>query len=164
MQEGAIFCSPESLLSAPFWDNPLLKGNNRAIKSSAFPNISNVVHTVADFYKVGETRLMSHAEFLARHNVVIEMGDLVELRFIISTTVGGLGIQEDELTTQQFPFQPLLFSIATSSKKGCSKFYKTLNQKAILNNKIHLRENMWHNEINAMLSLDFWKSCYKLVT
>ena len=164
MLEGAIFCSPESLLSAPIWENPLLKRNNRAIKPSTFATIARVAHTVGDFYKLGENTLMSHADFQIRHNVAVEAEDLVELRFIISTAVRSLGIQEEELTAQQLPNQPLLFSIATSCKKGCSKFYKILSQKAILNNKIHVRENSWHNEINAILSLDFWKNSYKLVT
>ena len=33
-----------------------------------------------------------------------------------------------------------------------------------INNKIHLRETAWHNEINGILSLDFWNNSYRLVT
>ena len=51
MLEGALFCYPEKLLMAPFWNNPLIKRNNRALRPAAFPLIASKVTTVADFYK-----------------------------------------------------------------------------------------------------------------
>ena len=45
------------------------------------------------------------------------------------------------------------------STKGCSKYYKLLNYKSILLNKIHVRESKWHLELNQTLSLRFWSKC-----
>ena len=49
--QGAIFCHPEMILNAPFWDNSMILRNNRAIKKSAFPAIAKKINTIADFYK-----------------------------------------------------------------------------------------------------------------
>ena len=38
--QGALFCHPEKIVIAPFWDNPSITKNNKPIKKSAFPTIS----------------------------------------------------------------------------------------------------------------------------
>ena len=52
--EGTIFCFPEKFLMLPFWENPMIKRNNKAIKSTMYPTLINKVQTVGDFYKLGE--------------------------------------------------------------------------------------------------------------
>ena len=106
---------------------------------------------------------MTREEFIDRHNVEINNEDLIEIRYILSTVVQSLGTQDENLLVQHLPSQPLLVNIASSSKRGCSFYYKTLYKKKILNNKIHLRESKWHDEINGFLSLDFWQNSYRLV-
>ena len=48
--QGALFSYPEKIISAPFWDNPCISRNNRAIKKSSFPNIAMKINTISDFY------------------------------------------------------------------------------------------------------------------
>ena len=37
--QGALFSNPENLIFAPFWNNPIIKKNRKAIKLSDFPEI-----------------------------------------------------------------------------------------------------------------------------
>ena len=69
--EGAIFCHPEKLLMSPFWNNTLIKRNNRAIKPTAFPDISSVVTTVGDFYKLGEYMWYNIPKFTYQSKILL---------------------------------------------------------------------------------------------
>ena len=160
--EGAIFCTPEKFMMLPFWDNPLIKRNNKAIKPRNFPLLEGIVQTIGDFYKLGETSLMTHQEFVDRHDTRLDPNALVEIRYIITTAANSLGVRTETIIPQAYPTQPLLVNIATSCKKGCNKYYKLLRKKKILSNNIADREAKWHTELGTFLSLDFWQNSYKL--
>ena len=39
-----------------------------------------------------------------------------------------------------------------------------LTKKQNLNNKLHIREDKWHQELNTVFSLDFWSGSYRLMS
>ena len=59
--QGALFCHPEKLLYAPFWENPNILRNNKPIKTNAFPYLSEKIKTMSDFYKIGTSSFLSKA-------------------------------------------------------------------------------------------------------
>ena len=57
--QGALFCYPEKLLIAPFWENPNISRNNKPIKPSAFPDLSSKIKTMSDLYVSGSGTMLS---------------------------------------------------------------------------------------------------------
>ena len=58
--------------------------------------------------------------------------------------------------------KPLLIETALAIKKGCSFYYILLMQKRYLNNKIWIREQKWHLELNKVICTDTWDKIRKL--
>ena len=69
--QGAIFCHPEKIVIAPLWDNPNITRNNKAIKKSVFPIISEKLSTIADLYYPGTDQPFSKHELEARYEFEI---------------------------------------------------------------------------------------------
>ena len=53
VMQGALFCSPEKILQAPFWGNPAITRNNKPIKNIHFPMLSSKINTLSDFFEIG---------------------------------------------------------------------------------------------------------------
>ena len=85
--QGAIFCHPEMILNAPFWDNSMILRNNRAIKKSAFPAIAKKINTIADFYHPGSNILLSKFELENKYNLILNQNDFIELNHIIKLSL-----------------------------------------------------------------------------
>ena len=45
--QGVLFCSPEKILLAPFWDNPAFTRINKPIKVDSFPVLFSTTQTPA---------------------------------------------------------------------------------------------------------------------
>ena len=155
MVAGFIFSQPEKLTFVPFWSNPLIV-RNRVIKYRDYPEIVGKVEMVGDFFYAGSNQLMSYDDFIERYNCFISLEKYIDIRYIITRTLQILKLPQSRLCHAQHPLKPTLIDIATSIKKGCSIYYKLLNKKAILNNKLYLREAKWHNELGTVFSLNFW--------
>ena len=155
MVAGFIFSQPEKLTFVPFWSNPLIV-RNRVIKYRDYPEIVGKVEMIGDFFYDGSNQLMSYDDFIERYNCFISLEKYIDIRYIITRTLQILKLPQSRLCHAQHPLKPTLIDIATSIKKGCSIYYKLLNKKAILNNKLYLREAKWHNELGTVFSLNFW--------
>ena len=159
--EGALFTTPEKFLLSPFWDNPLVKRNNRVIKSTSFPSLANCISTVADFFKTGENKMLTYIEFIEKYNTRgFTQEQYIDIWYIITTARQSLGIREENILPKADPMQPLLINLATMTKKGCSVYYKLLTQKQIMNSKIYIRQIKWHDNLNSVFSVDFWKNVW----
>ena len=159
-----MFTSPEKLLLAPFWDNNIVKRANRTIKSNTYPEISNVINKLSDFFKPGSYTFFTLDEFNDKYNVRLGIDKFIDIRYIVNSTLQRLRIRAEDLITQYEPTQPLLINIISLTKKGCSAYYKMLTKKQNLNNKLHIREDKWHQELNTVFSLDFWSGSYRLMS
>ena len=146
----------------PLWDNPLFQRNNITLKSARHPILSSTARNVGAFYGPGMKIPMTREQFIERYRINIEPDLFTELRYIITSTIRSVGVQEDDLLEQYAPSQPLIFNTALSCKKGCSTYYKILSKKSILNNKIHEREATWHQNLGGILSVGFWENTYKM--
>ena len=40
--QGALFCNPKKIFTAPFWDNLIIQQNNKAIKKTSFAHNSKL--------------------------------------------------------------------------------------------------------------------------
>ena len=60
--EGAVFCQPQRILSAPFFENTMIGRNGKPLKSKSYPDISRNIKTVSDFYVPGTTLFKSKSE------------------------------------------------------------------------------------------------------
>ena len=81
--QGALFCNPENIITAPFWDNPLITRNNKAIKYSTFPSLFNKISSIADFYRPGTCTLKTKEELTNVYYTDISPESLLEIHFII---------------------------------------------------------------------------------
>ena len=61
----------------------VIKRNNKAIKSSTFPEISQKIKTISDFYKNGSSDKLSRLELENTLQVMISDQTLIEMHFII---------------------------------------------------------------------------------
>ena len=64
IMQGALFCFPEKLVNAPFWDNKYILRNERPISKNHFPIWSNIIKKVADFFHPGTARLLNREEWI----------------------------------------------------------------------------------------------------
>ena len=97
--QGALFCHPEKLLIASFLDNPNITRNNKAIKPSAFPNLSLKIKTMSDFYIIGTGTLLTKVELEEMFQVKVREENFIELHYVI----------KDDCSIPTFlPYQPLL--------------------------------------------------------
>ena len=119
---------------------------------------------VADFFNSNDNTMLTLADFNLKYNIDFDHEKYIDIRYTLATAMQSLGVRLDDIIVQSEPTQPLLVNIAMQATKGCSSFYKVLTKKSILNNKIHLREEIWHQKLNSVYSLDFWKKTWKLVT
>ena len=162
--QGAVFCHPEKILIAPFWDNPMIKRNNKAIKSSTFPEISQKIKTISDFYKNGSSNKLSRVELENTFRVMISDETLIEMHFIIDTSFRALGLNVKNFKSPHLPCQPLLINVLNMSKKGCSVYSKFLKKKKNLNSPVVERETKWHTELQTVFSINFWNKTYTLTS
>ena len=105
---------------------------------------------------------MNRNDFCTRYNLEIDENNFIELRYIISLALQKLKIARHRIIPVSHPFKPLLIDISLSIKKGCSAYYKILIKNKILSNKIAVREQKWHIELNSTFSIFFWEKARKL--
>ena len=99
---------------------------------------------------------MNWNDFQTRYGIVISHDKFIDIRYTINTAISKLNVNQSKLNCANFPLKPILIDIALSIEKGCSRYYKILTKKQNLTNKIHLRENKWHLELNLLFSTNFW--------
>ena len=141
VMQGALFCSPEKLLLAPFWDNPAVTRNNKVVKENNFPGLFSKIHNMWDFFKVGTNSLCAKEDLEERFDLKIDENSYIEVKYIIKTALEKLGLALDKLPQVHLPLQPLLINIATLSVKGCSSYYNILRKKQNLK-KIYPKERL----------------------
>ena len=162
--QGAIFCNPEKIIIAPFWDNPIIQKNNKPIKKSAFPEIAQKVRTVSDFYRPGSHEFLTKKEFDQKYQCEIGEDNLLEIHYILTTAKRGIGINDNNQIMNVLPFQPLLINMVNLTKKGCSIYSKFLKKKENLSTNLSHRENKWHLELQQTFGVDFWNKTYLMTS
>ena len=160
--QGALFCYPEKIFTAPFWDNPNILQNNKAVKKLSFINISSKIKTISDFYEPETSRLFTKDQFENAHNLQINNDDFIELNYIIKSALRKLGLQDNHDICTFLPSQPLLIDILSLTKKGCSTYSKLLRKKSILTRNHSKPENKWHRELGCTFGIEFWNKTYCL--
>ena len=119
IQEAALFSYPEKILLASFWDNPLVKKNNRVITWRMFPEIAGAVTKLGDFFKPNSCDFLTLEEFNNKYTVDLSLEKFIDIRFTITRAFQFLGIKKDDIIEQCEPSQPLIVSIASMATKGC---------------------------------------------
>ena len=82
------------------------------------------------------------------------------MRFILKSSFDKLGFEIDIIPFVELPYQPLIVNIATSTRKGCSSYYKLIRKKKQLTRTQATRENKWHVELNKTYGVPFWNNLY----
>ena len=164
MTEGAVFTYPEKIGNSPFWYNPFIKRNNKCITPANFPQISRKISIISDFFYPYTSTIMNKNGFCTRYDLEIDENTYIELRYIINLAFQKLKIAPNRLIPAVHPSKPLLIDIILSTKKGCSAYYKILMKNRTPSNKIGIREQKWHTELNSVFSVHFWEKARKLCT
>ena len=161
--QGALFCYPEKIVSAPFWDNPSISRNNRAIKTTIFPSLAMKISTIADFYIPNTSQLYTKEQFEVRYDVELSDNDFTELKYIIKTAFANLGLRnENNNIFVHLPTQPLLIAILNLTKSGCSTYSKLIRKKSNLSRTQYKSERKWHIELGCTFSIEHWNKTYYL--
>ena len=79
--QGAIFCHPENLITAPLWDNPQILRNNKPLKKMTYPVLSEKVSTMSDFYHPGTNTFLERIEFCRKFDVILNEETYTEFTF-----------------------------------------------------------------------------------
>ena len=162
--QGALYCYPEKLFEAPIWDNRNILRNNKPIKKSAFPTISAKINTISELCIPGTGNLYNKAELENNLELVVSDEDWTELKYIIKLANRSLGIQDDHQFTNFLPRQPLLIELLNLTKKGCNVYNRILSKKNNLERALSVTETKWNQELNCILSPDFWNKTYCLAS
>ena len=126
--QGALFSIPENIIFAPFWNNPIIQKNRKALKTSDFPEIAQKISIVDDFYNQDTGNLLNKREFEQKYKCVISNETFTEIHYIIKTARASLGIDNGAKIPFSRPIQPLLIKIINLTKKGCSSYSKLLRK------------------------------------
>ena len=106
--------------------------------------------------------MMEYNTFCERYNCQLSEEKFIDIRYTIKLAIQKLKLPNSRLNTAQYPQRPILIDIAMSTNKGCSAYCKLLAKKSTLNNKIHLRETKWHNELGLNFSINFWDNARRI--
>ena len=155
--ERSAFCNPAKLTTSPLWYNPLIRRNG-VIKYNDFPEISDKIQTVAEFFYIGTNTIMQYNDFCERYDCNISELKYIDIRYTLTRTLQKLKFPQAKLNCAHYPQRPILIDIAMASSKGCSVYYKLLVKKASLKNNMSQRESKWHTELGATFSINFWDS------
>ena len=162
ISENAIFCHPQKLSLSSFWQNPLIKRNNKVIQYRDFPELKNVIFTVSDFFYPQTNNMMNIDDLRDRYSLDIEDNKYIDICYIITLALQKIGFPRHKLIVAEYPLKPLLIDVALAIKKGCSVYYKILMEKNHLKNKNATREEKWHLELNKIISVFTWDKIRKL--
>ena len=80
----------------------------------------------------------------------------------MKSSVRSIGLPEYFVRPTFLPSQPLLISIANSTKKGCNRYYRLLRKRITLQTNMSARQDKWHTELGCIMGADFWNAAYKL--
>ena len=160
--QGAVFCYPDKMLMAPFWDNPIILRNNRPIKKTVFPTISSKINAISDFYSPGTQNLYTREELENVYNLEVSNESLLEIHYIIKLALRNLGFKDNQSIISFLPTQPLLINILNMTKKGCNVYCRLLKKKSNLNQTLTPSETKWHSELNRTFGTTFWNKTYSL--
>ena len=160
---GALLSDPNKIIIAPIWENPAVTRNNKQLKDINYPDLVGKVNQIADFFKPNTNLLYSKQEFELRHTATLTDDSFTELRYIIVSSIRKVGLNYENIPPVLLPLQPLIVSLVTRFKKGCSIFYRHSRKAKSLTNLTADREDKWHKELNKTYGIEFWNSTYKLV-
>ena len=159
---GAIKCNPEHLSISPIWDNPFITRNNKPLKQTEFPIITEKVKVVADFFNPINGNMLKKEDFQAKFNLQISSEDFLELSFIIKSAFAKLGLRNNLKIFQEQPTRPLLINAVSSAIKGCKAYYLILSKENQQKVALVDRETKWHTELHKVFGKDFWDNSYKM--
>ena len=100
---------------------------------------------------------MSFEAFKDSVEVEIDEIKYIDIRYIIKLAFQKLRLAESRLSKVFYPLIPTLINIALSTKRGCGAYYKILSRKRCIENKIAIRDEKWHIELQSVYSLNFWE-------
>ena len=127
-----------------------------------YPLVAHAITSLSDLYLPNSTKLKTRNQLEDTQNVIMDMETYEEIVSSVRAGIMSLGIIEDQLSTVRLPLQPLLTKIATWTKKGCNFYYRLLRKKENLKTNLGKHEAKWHQELNCILSTEFWNSSYNL--
>ena len=162
MAEGFIFSHPEKLTFSSLWYNPWIRRNNRVIKPADFPELANTISCLADLFYPCTNNIMSREDLMNRYNLEIGENKYIDIRYCINLALQKMRLPREKLLPAVYPLKPVLIDVALSTSKGCGTYYKCLTSKQNLKNKMQVRENKWHQELNSLFSIQFWEKARRL--
>ena len=162
IMQGALFCHPENIVTAPLWDNPHILRNNKPLKRTFFPGLSEKITTISDFFHPGTNIYLTREEMEQKYTINMSNETFIEFQYIFKVARRNLGLNDEIIIPIFLPFQPLLIKIANLVKKGCNVYYKLLRKKINLKTSMAERESKWHLELNCVYGVDFWNKTYDL--
>ena len=132
------------------------------LKHEDFPELTSKINTLSDFYYQGTNTFIELQDFREKFCQDFCPLKFIELRYCITLALQKLNFPAKKLLEANYPLKPLLIDIALSTIKGCSKYYKILTKNKTFKNKLHIREEKWHVELQTTHSLGFWDKCRNL--
>ncbi len=155
--------NPENILYTNLWGSSLFRLNNKPLKKTDFPSIESHMSIAADFLSInasGKWVLMSNDQIWGRYGRNIRENELVELRYIFSTTLNSVQINDNKRIN--FPIQPTILSLIHLTKKGCSKWTQLLKWRLYNNNENrNEQEHKWENKLGNIQGPFFWNRYYR---
>ena len=99
---------------------------------------------------------MDYETFKRHYEVEISEIKYIDIRYVIKLAFQKLNFPLMKLPLIFYPLKPTLISVALSTKKGCGAYGKILCKKRCIHNKIGLRDEKWHQELQEVHSITFW--------
>jgi len=106
----------------------------------------------------GEWVMMNIEQLMQRHGANARENELIELRYIITTTLNAKNIDNSLKLVQ--PFRPPIVSLIHLANKGCSKWNYLFKWRAFTNKDRDDRERKWETKLGNRQGPYFWNRYY----
>ena len=161
LSKEASYSNPECFYLFPIWNNPMFKNGRRVFYN---PNLFQQNHKlliVADLFSSPGVH-MTRAELHRKFNINISPVYLNKIHQAITSAANDLNFNLGRAEWHCEPRQSIIIRLAQKQISGCRPFYNVLRARSNERGDNTRSEDKWHEQLNTVLSIDFWNSALRL--
>ena len=145
----------------PLWDNPFILLDGKPIHNNKFASLGQKLTYIYEFFDPTTGARKSRLEINRKYKTKLTQEKFTQISVSLDQALIGVGLQKNCPFEYQTPIRPALLEIANQTEKGSKSFYNLIRAKKCIENKIHLREQKWHQSLGCTYSVQTWRERYQ---
>ena len=161
LSKEASYSNPECFYLFPIWNNPMFKNGRRVFYNPNLFQQNHKLMIVADLFSSPGVH-MTRAELHRKFNINISPVYLIKIHQAITSAANDLNFNLGRAEWHCEPRQSIIIRLAQKQISGCRPFYNVLRARLNERGDNTRSEDKWHEQLNTVLSIDFWNSALRL--